>query len=225
MHQKFTIKGMTCESCVAHVSMTLSRFGGVEVTRQPPQAVFADNAKATLLEVNEALAGSKYSAALPGVETETGGLMQNYYPLLLIASFLLLVTVATSESVMEAMRHFMAAFFIVFSFFKLLDLSGFAASYASYDLLARRARIYGLAYPFIELALGLAYLVNFNPVLTNWATLVLMGFGTLGVLNSRMKKQQIRCACLGTVFNLPMSNVTLIEDLAMVAMAAIMLAG
>jgi hypothetical protein len=39
-----------------------------------------------------------------------------------------------------------------------------------------------------------------------------------------MNKQKIRCACLGAVFNLPMSTITIIEDLLMVAMAAWMLA-
>jgi hypothetical protein len=36
-------------------------------------------------------------------------------------------------------------------------------------------------------------------------------------------KQKIRCACLGTGFNLPMTTVTIIEDLLMVAMSAYML--
>ena len=35
--------------------------------------------------------------------------------------------------------------------------------------------------------------------------------------------EKIRCACLGTVFNLPMSAVTLIEDLLMIGMAVAML--
>jgi hypothetical protein len=38
-----------------------------------------------------------------------------------------------------------------------------------------------------------------------------------------MNKKKIVCACLGTVFNLPMTKVTIIEDSIMVAMAAFML--
>ena len=33
------------------------------------------------------------------------------------------------------MQYFMAGFFILFSFFKFLDMKGFARSYAMYDLL------------------------------------------------------------------------------------------
>src|SRR5207253_2799497 len=114
---------------------------------------------------------------------------------------------------------FMAGFFLVFSFFKLLDLKGFAESYAMYDVLAKRIPTYGYVYPFLELALGVAYLTGFNPAATNWATVVIMGFSSIGVIQSVVDKKQIRCACLGAVFNLPMSTVTIIEDLLMVAMA------
>ena len=124
---------------------------------------------------------------------------------------------------MAFMAHFMAGFFLVFSFFKLLDLSGFAKSYAGYDLLAMRMPAYGYVYPFIELGLGIAYLVAPHEALTSMATIVVMGLSAIGVLRAVLNKQRIQCACLGTVFNLPMSTVTIVEDLLMVAMAVAML--
>ena len=121
------------------------------------------------------------------------------------------------------MNYFMAGFFIVFSFFKLLDLKGFADSYSMYDIVAKKIKLYGLIYPFIELALGIAYLIAFNPIVTNTATIIVMGVSSIGVIQSVLKKQKIQCACLGAVFNLPMSTVTIIEDLLMIAMATISL--
>ena len=47
----------------------------------------------------------------------------------------------------------------------------------------------------------------------------------LGVIQALTKRQTIRCACLGTVLNVPMSTITLVEDLAMVGMAALALLG
>lgn len=151
-----------------------------------------------------------------------------YYPLVLVLSFLLGV-VALAEyragtfDVMRAMGHFMGGFFLAFSFFKLLDLRGFADAYQGYDLLARRSRIYALAYPFVELGLGVAYLANLWPVVTNLVTLVVMTVSSLGVIQSLLHRRKIRCACLGSVFNLPMSTVTLLEDGLMALMAAGML--
>ena len=121
------------------------------------------------------------------------------------------------------MQYFMAGFFITFSFFKFLDLKGFAESYSMYDVLAKKMPAYGFVYPFIELGLGIAYLINFNMQITNIATILIMGFSSIGVIQSVMHKKRIQCACLGAVFNLPMSTVTIIEDLLMVVMALFML--
>ena len=117
----------------------------------------------------------------------------------------------------------MAGFFLVFSFFKFLDLKGFAQSYAMYDLAAKKIPTYGFVYPFIELGLGLAYLLNFKPILTNWLAFTVMTFSAIGVILAVANKQKIRCACLGAVFNLSMTTVTIIEDIMMAAMAAWML--
>ena len=152
----------------------------------------------------------------------------SYYPLVLLLAFLLgLVALAEwragSFDWMRAMGHFMGGFFVAFSFFKLLDVGAFADAYAGYDILARRSRAYALAYPFIELGLGVAYLTGFWPLATNFVTLAVMSLGSVGVIQTLMNRREIRCACLGAVFNLPMSTVTLLEDGLMAAMAAVML--
>ena len=111
----------------------------------------------------------------------------------------------------------------VFSFFKLLNLSGFAESYAMYDVIAKRFLAWGYIYAFTELALGLAFLTGFNPLVTNSVSFVVMTVSIIGVLQSVLNKRKIKCACLGDVFNLPMSTVTIIEDALMIGMSGIML--
>ncbi len=154
--------------------------------------------------------------------------LETFKPLILIFLFISGVSViATIEggqiNLMKWMNYFMAGFFITFSFFKFLDLRAFADSYSMYDLLAKRVRTYGFVYPFIELAMGIAYLTHFAPNSTYIATIAVMGFSSLGVIQSVLDKKKIKCACLGAVFNLPMTTVTIIEDLLMVAMAVLML--
>lgn len=153
----------------------------------------------------------------------------SYYPIFLLFGFLLLGTgllevAAGSFEWPRAMTRFMGGFFLAFAFFKLLDVRAFADAYAGYDVIAGRWRAYGYAYPFIELLLGAAYLAGFQPVVTNAVTLVVMSVGTVGVVRTLLARRKIRCACLGAVFNLPMSYVTLAEDALMAAMAAVMLA-
>jgi hypothetical protein len=151
-----------------------------------------------------------------------------YFPLLLVLLYLLGITAAIevaggSFDAMRAMGHFMAGFFLVFSFFKLLDVRAFADAYGGYDVVAARWPLWGFVYPFVELALGFAYATHFAPVATNIVTLIVMGVSSIGVVKALLAKRKIQCACLGTVFNLPMSRVTLIEDGTMLAMAAAML--
>jgi copper chaperone CopZ len=234
----FTLSGMHCGACVGRTTKALSGFADkVQVTLDPPQAVLRGMHSDASLEVMQiALAGAgKYTiaAAVPMFGANTAadvgdGFFATYKPLLLIVAFLVGVTwlihVQTpNRHWHEWMSDFMAGFFLVFSFFKLLNLSGFVQAYRGYDLIAEKSTAYAWAYPFIELALGVACLTRWQPPITHWTTLALMLVSAAGVLNALRKRQLIECACLGTVFKLPMSKVTLIEDLGMAAMAALML--
>jgi hypothetical protein len=150
-----------------------------------------------------------------------------YKPILLVFSYitgaaLLNEVYHAGFDLMRFMHMFMGGFFLIFSFFKMLDLKGFAYSYMSYDIIAKKWLGWGYVYPFIELALGLAYLFHFQILAAGIVTLVVMGASSIGVIQSLLAKKKFQCACLGTVFNLPMSNITLTEDMLMVTMSAAM---
>jgi cation transport ATPase len=233
MTHQYTLSGLTCSSCVAKVKDALLHLPDVrsaEVTRE--QATIEREHHIPLQQLQEALSAKgnytiteEHSAQPAMAQAQETSWLKTYKPLLLIGMFITLVSGISSYSDahidgMLWMNHFMAGFFLVFSFFKLLDLNGFAESYAMYDVLAKRIHSYGYIYPFIELTLGLLFLTGFEPFFTNIATIVVMGFSSIGVIQTVLDKKKIRCACLGAVFNLPMSTVTIIEDLLMVAMAA-----
>lgn len=92
-------------------------------------------------------------------------------------------------------------------------------------MLARPVRAYGYLYPFIELGLGIAYIARLAPVVTNVVTLVVMLVSAVGVTQALLQNRRIQCPCLGTVFNLPMTKVTFLEEALMAGMAVIMLVG
>ena len=223
--QIYKIEGMHCHACVAKIKSALEPLTAeLEVSLQPPQAKFIPKEQVSLAMLNTALAAVGDYRLTPTAEGQApaGSIQQplrRYYPLILIFLYILGVSLLS----LHPMNAFMAGFFLVFSGFKLLDLPGFATAYATYDLLAKRWRGYGFLYPFLELALGFAYLLHWQPSLTYIATIIIMGFSSFGVIHALTKKQKIQCACLGTVLNLPMTVVTLVEDLLMVIMAVIML--
>ena len=155
--------------------------------------------------------------------------LSTYKPILLLFGYITLLSIIAGSAgsafdAKLAMRVFMSGFFLSFSFFKLLDLKSFAESYAMYDIVAGRMPAWGYVYAFIELGLGIAFAANLAPVLTNWITLVVMTVSIIGVMKSVLNKRKIKCACLGAVFNLPMSTVTIIEDALMIGMSAAALA-
>ncbi len=155
---------------------------------------------------------------------------EDFLPLGIIFGFVLILTgtavlISRNPGLMDAMRYFEGFFFLVFGVFKLLNWKGFVDAYATYDIIAKRSRVYAYAYPLIELALAACYLFSFQLLFAAWVTLVLMLIGSVGVAKELRKKNQIPCACLGVVFKIPMTWVTFIEDILMAVMAAVMIVG
>lgn len=232
---------MTCAGCQAKVQNVLSKVKGVknvtidlskgeaeiEMDKHVPtselQSALMDYPKYQLTE------NAHFQSHDTGLAEEKNKLwLATYRPILLIFSYILGTTILVEMingafSWTRWMEHFMAGFFLVFSFFKLLNLQGFADSYSTYDIVAKIWKGWGYVYAFIELALGITFLTGFNPQLTNAVTFVVMTLSIIGVLQSVLNKRKIKCACLGAVFNLPMSTVTIIEDALMIGMSGAML--
>ncbi|MES2414976.1 MAG: heavy-metal-associated domain-containing protein [Pseudomonadota bacterium] len=238
----YALQGLHCNACIGRVTKKLEPLAeGVSVTLDPMQVVLTNPvADVGALQAAVAQAG-KYQLLAPvsathspelsinawGEEETQAGWLSTYSPLLMIIGYILGAVLLVqwghggiaAITVDETMRYFMAGFFLVFSFFKLLDINAFADAYTGYDLLARRWRGWALIYPFVELALGVAYLAHLDGPLLNGITVLVMGFSAIGVIQAVTSKRRIQCACLGAVFKLPMSTVTIVEDLGMVAMA------
>jgi hypothetical protein len=176
-----------------------------------------------------ATADSSTTAATGTTTTTTAGTwFETYKPVILLFIYIgtastLVELASDSFSWMNWMRWFMAGFFLAFSYFKFLDLKGFTNSYRMYDIVAKRFPIWGYIYAYTELMLGFAYLFGLNPLFTSITTFAVMSISIIGVLQTVLNKQVIQCACLGKVFDLPMSTVTIIEDGLMIVMAAAMI--
>lgn len=117
----------------------------------------------------------------------------------------------------------MGFFLCQFALLKLFNPIQFADGFQMYDIIAKKSRIYALAYPLIELVLGLSYLAFFLPTATAILTILILGAGALGVILALMKSLNVKCACMGTILDVPLSTVTLTEDLGMVAMSILLL--
>jgi len=235
MTHSYHISGMTCSGCEFKVKSRLLQVPGItaaDVSVETQKATLSMDQHVSLATLQDALGSDgkyKISAESHSEAVEaTKSWLETYRPILLIFLYITTITALAqygsgSWDWMRFMRHFMAGFFLTFSFFKLLNLKGFAESYVMYDVVARAIPAWAYIYAFVELGLGIAFLIDFDPVITNSVTLIVMLLSIVGVLQTVLNKRKIQCACLGAVFNLPMSTVTIIEDGLMIAMSGWML--
>ena len=135
----------------------------------------------------------------------------------------LITTNNDNFSITNFCRYFMGYFFIIFSFLKLLNVKQFAISFSNYDPISNKFFTYGLIYPFLELTLGVLFLSNFLMLYINFITIFIFVPQTLGIMNKLSKNEILECACVGSTFNVPISKLTITENLVMIFMAIIMI--
>lgn len=152
---------------------------------------------------------------------------KRYGPLFILIGVAAINAIALSYShqmgMMDWMHYFMGFLFSQFALLKLFNLEQFAEGFQMYDLIAKKSRGYALVYPFIELGLGLAYFSMVMPDLIHILTIIILGIGAYGVFRALKAGLDVRCACMGNILNVPLSTVTLTEDIGMGVMALIML--
>jgi cation transport ATPase len=243
MKHTYKISGMTCGSCKVSVEKSLNDLDDVTnvvVNLEKEEAIITMRNHIEVETLQKTLS-SKYAISMKehknvfastqsssfGVEEEKSK-FQQLKPLLLIIFYIAVASILLhykNWSWSEFMLDFMGLFYIVFSFFKMLDLKGFPESFKMYDPLAKRIPIYGWIYPFIEIALGLMFLMRFELNIALIVTLIVLGITTIGVTKTLFDKKSIKCACLGTALKLPMTEATFIENAIMIIMAILMLIG
>ncbi|MCB0382793.1 MAG: heavy metal translocating P-type ATPase [Psychroserpens sp.] len=238
MTHTYNITGMTCNHCKASVEKALLSLNDVDKVTVDLEASTAKinmsnhisvqtfqevlPSKYSISEQKESNIFNTNSSQLKAEESE----VKQLFPLFLIFAYILAASILLNRSPWNTegfMLDFMGLFYIVFSFFKLLDLRGFPESFQMYDPLAKAIPAYGWIYPFIELALGLLFLMRIEIPLALIVTLIILGITTVGVTKSLLSKNSIQCACLGTALKLPMTKATFIENSIMIIMAVFML--
>ncbi len=239
MTHTYKVDGMTCQGCKASVEHKISALenvtnavvnlekGEVEVSMTSPISTkkLKDSLpeKFTLSEKNTESVASFSDQFNDKKQSK----WQQLKPLFLILFYISTASILLHYQDWNAnavMLDFMGLFYIVFSFFKMLDLKGFPESFRMYDPLAKHVPVYARIYPFIETGLGLMFLMRFQIKIALILTIIILGITTAGVTKTLLDKKSIRCACLGTALKLPMTEATFIENAIMLVMAVTLLA-
>lgn len=153
-----------------------------------------------------------------------GHSISDFYPLIgILVAVGMLTVIGVIYLQQDAMLAFMGYFFLVFGGLKVMKLHGFVEAYQMYDVLAKRSKAYAYLYPFLELGFGISYLLIWQVQAVSVVVAIIMLVGAYGVYLKLKEHEEIPCACLGTVFKVPMTWVTLGEDLIMAGMALMIL--
>ena len=218
MTQTYNITGMTCSGCVASVSNDLISIKGVlkvDVSLEKGE-VEIESDKHVLLGVLQSAISDSYKISLKKDNVDQQ----------VLASI-------DSKTKWKQLRPLFLIFFYLFAASFLLNYKDWdtkdammdfmGLSFRMYDPLAKVFPAYGWVYPFIELALGLMFLMRFQITIALILTLLILGLTTIGVSRTLLDKKNIQCACLGTALKLPMTEATFIENAIMLLMALVML--
>jgi hypothetical protein len=151
--------------------------------------------------------------------------MLSYWPIATIYLVAALISLYTIQfhTYPDYMSHLMGWVLVFFGIIKLSDVVGFAEGFTKYDPFARRSIVYAQVYPFLEITLGILFILQLLILPATLVTLFIYSASLYGALRSLLKKEELHCVCLGTYFKLPLSSVTIIEAVFMIGMCIWML--
>ena len=239
INRKYKITGMTCSSCKASIESSLNHLDQVKscnaniklgeltlILNNDIDLKSLQNSIPKKYLINKEISSSDRLSEIKSDSTNKKSKIEQLKPLFLILFYI------TSASILlnfkdwnwnEFTLDFMGLFFIIFSFFKMLDLKGFSVSFKMYDPLAKVVPVYGFLYPFVETALGIMFLMRIQIIFALIVSLIILLVTTVGVTKTLLSKKIVQCACLGTHLKLPMTEATLIENIIMLSMSIIMI--
>ncbi len=132
----------------------------------------------------------------------------------------------TQSYATDVMINSMAAFFGVFGIFQLLAYQEFVNVFPKYDPIAKVVPGYARIYPILSVTIGVLYFLNlFSP----WRDILVAIITTIAFIGisvtiySDKKKERVHCVCLGNAIKLPISTITVLENLVMSVMSIIII--
>ena len=152
-------------------------------------------------------------------------MIKKYTPITLTLVLILFLTVLFMEdaNLYSFSQLGLGFFFLIFGYFKCMDLNGFAAYFKQYDIIANHVHAYAIIYPFIELALGLSYLMSFHVQTIAIITITIVVVRGIGIVRAAQSDKVLMCGCMGTAAMFPINWMTICANIATIGAAVILL--
>ena len=95
--------------------------------------------------------------------------ISKYRPVIVVIGVSFLLSFASGGDLKSLMGFFLS----LLAMLKLIDMKSFKIGFRNYDLVAKKFPIYGLIYPFLELAVGLSFISNHLVLLSSTISLLI----------------------------------------------------
>ena len=146
--------------------------------------------------------------------------LKEYLPLIYIYIFTTVVSIFMiylyDLDTKNSITLFLGVFSITFSILKLIRLKDFVEAFSEYDFITQKVKAYGYLFPFLEFTFGVYFLLLIDNQLLEIACLFLFTLNFISVLNALSKNRKFVCACLGDLIKVPLSKVSLFENITMI---------
>ncbi|WP_096176048.1 MauE/DoxX family redox-associated membrane protein [Cohaesibacter sp. ES.047] len=155
-----------------------------------------------------------------------------YQPVIAVFATTLLMALAASWAVagaivpMTVLVWFVGLSMCMLAILKLRDLFSFTNQFITYDLAGMRWVRYAYIYPFAEALAGIGMIAGILMPLFGAIAFIIGSIGAVSVIKAvYVDKRELKCACVGGGSNVPLGAISLTENLMMVVMGALMVAG
>lgn len=137
-----------------------------------------------------------------------------------------LMSTLINFNVVDWMRWFVGSSFLVFGGAKLISYESFLEVFPRYNIVAHRWRLYAMAYPIVELILGVMFILDMASGFRNIVAILMTGSGLYSlVVALQHKGPSANHTWLGQAFKLPMSTVMLFEDAVLTVLLLVIIIG
>ena len=166
MQAVYKVEGMTCQGCADNIQNGLNNqsfINKANVSLQESKLTIDSDSTLDINSLNSivsTLGNYKIRPNTTNILSEIVNYFTSKKPIVIALSIVILSSLAMqisdeTFSLNKWFMSYMGIFFIIFSFLKLLNVSGFSMTFKKYDLISKIIPPYATSYPFIELSLGL----------------------------------------------------------------------
>ena len=217
----FKLIGTTCFGCVSNIKKIFQEKGveflDINVDSDLSQINFRleDDANTDFKTISDSLAGTKFKLEI----IKPDNFFIQYFGIFTIFTISILANFYLWKFYHHEFQAFMAFWMILFGFTKIINLDGFSKLFQKYDLITKFIPFYSYIFVFLELGIGILMLDRkFNHNI-NYLSIFIFTVSTISVLRVILKKEAIKCGCLGAGGKMQVGFVTLFENLLMLLLS------